>query len=53
MVFKPDALIEELKRTIASLLERWRGTHRENERLWQDNEQLREHGSSTLVADEG
>lgn len=41
-VFKPSALIEECKRTIASLQEQWRGTRRENERLRQENEWLRE-----------
>src|SRR6266567_984182 len=40
--FNPTGVIEELRRRIASLQERWRGTHAENERLHKENEQLRQ-----------
>jgi len=40
--FHPLAVIHDLKRTIASIREQWRGTRRENERLRKENEQWRE-----------
>ena len=39
--FRPFAVIDDLKRTIASLRDHWRGTRRENARLRRENEQLR------------
>lgn len=41
-VFHPFAVIEELKRTITSIHQQWRGTRRENERLQKEIAQLRE-----------
>jgi transposase len=40
--FHAFGVIEDLKRTITSLHEQWRGTRRENERLRRENEQLRQ-----------
>ena len=40
-VLHAAGVIEELKRKIASIQERWRGTRRENERLQKENEELR------------
>ena len=40
--FRPVAVLEDLKRTIAALRDQWRGTRRENERLRQENAQWRE-----------
>ena len=40
--FHPFAVIQDLKRTIASIREQWRSTRRENERLRNENEQWRE-----------
>ena len=40
--FRSFALIQDLKRTIASLRDRWRSTRRDNERLRQEVEQWRE-----------
>jgi transposase len=40
--FHPFAVIHDLKRTIASIRERWRSTRRENERLRNENAQWRE-----------
>jgi transposase len=40
--FHPFAVIHDLKRTIASLRDRWQSTRRENERLRRENEQWRE-----------
>lgn len=40
--FHAFGVLEDLKRTITSLHEQWRGTHRENERLRRENEQLRQ-----------
>lgn len=36
-VLHAAGVIEELKRKIASMQERWRGTRRENERLQKEN----------------
>jgi septal ring factor EnvC (AmiA/AmiB activator) len=41
MAFDPIATLNEWKRKVASLQERWRGARRENEQLRQENEQLR------------
>ncbi len=41
-VFHPFTVIEELKRTIASIHWQWRGTRRENERLREELGQVRE-----------
>lgn len=40
--FHPFAVIHDLKRTIVSIREQWRGTRRENERLRQEREEWRE-----------
>jgi len=40
--FQSVGVLDELKRTITSLREQWRGTRRENERLRRENEQLRQ-----------
>ena len=40
--FHPFAVIHDLKRTIVSIREQWRGTRRENEQLRKESEQWRE-----------
>ena len=40
--FQPFAVIQDLKRTIASIREQWRSTRRENERLREETAQWRE-----------
>src|SRR5450759_3380294 len=40
--FHPFAVIQDLKRTMASIREQWRSTRRENEQLRKENEQWRE-----------
>ena len=40
--FQPFAVIQDLKRTIASIREQWRSSRRENERLREETAQWRE-----------